>query len=89
MSSRISELLDGQLASAEVKPVLDGVASDPGSRDRFTIYGLIGDSLRGNSTPDDGFSLRIFQRMREQAARIEPGFDPLEDQWNNHREGGQ
>lgn len=77
MSLKISGLLDGQLASAELEPVLKDVGSDSGSRDRFTIYGLIGDSLRGNSTPDDGFSLRILQRMREQSARIEPGFDPL------------
>jgi negative regulator of sigma E activity len=79
MSLKVSELLDGQLESAELQPVLKNVASDPGSRDRFTIYGLIGDSLRGNSTPDDGYSLRILQRMREQAARIEPGFDPFAD----------
>ena len=77
MSLKVSELLDGQFASAELEPVLNDVASDPGSRDRFTIYGLIGDSLRGNSTPDDGFSLRILQRMREGAVRIDPAFDPL------------
>ncbi len=77
MSLKVSELLDGQFASAELAPVLKDVVSDPGSRDRFTIYGLIGDSLRGNSTPDDGFSLRILQRMRERAVRIDPAFDPL------------
>lgn len=77
MSLKVSELLDGQCASAELAPVLKDVVSDPGSRDRFTIYGLIGDSLRGNSTPDDGFSLRILQRMRERAVRIDTDYDPL------------
>jgi negative regulator of sigma E activity len=79
MSLKVSELFDGQLESAELEPVLKNVASDAGSRDRFTIYGLIGDSLRGNSTPDDGYSLRILQRMRERAVKIEPGFDPFAD----------
>ncbi len=77
MSLKVSELLDGQFASAELASVLKDVVSDHGSRDRFTIYGLIGDSLRGNSTPDDGFSLRIFQRMRERAVRIDTDYDPL------------
>jgi hypothetical protein len=33
--------------------------------------------LRGNSTPDDGFSIRIFDRMRKEGVEIEPGYDPL------------
>jgi hypothetical protein len=36
--------------------------------------------LRGNSTPDDGFSARIFERMRREGATIEKGFDPLKDE---------
>jgi len=38
-----------------------------------------GDALRGNSTPDDGFSIRIFERMKREGVKIEPGYDPLED----------
>jgi negative regulator of sigma E activity len=79
MSLKISVLLDGQLDSAEVKPLLDEVASDPALRDRYTVYGLVGDVLRGNSTPDDGFTVRILKRMREQGVGIEPGYDPLAD----------
>ena len=26
------------------------------TRDRYTVYGLVGDVLRGNPTPDDGFT---------------------------------
>lgn len=77
MSLKVSVLLDGQLDPQEVKPVLDEVASDPVLRDRYTIYGLVGDVLRGNSTPDDGFTVRILDRMRSQGARVEPGYDPL------------
>lgn len=79
MSLKVSLLLDGQLDSAEVKPALDEVASNPALRDRYTVYGLVGDAVRGNSTPDDGFTVRILQRIREQDVRIEPGYDPLAD----------
>jgi negative regulator of sigma E activity len=77
MSLKVSLLLDSQLAQAEVKAALDETAADVRLRDRYTIYGLVGDALRGNSTPDDGFSKRIFERMRREGAQIEKGFDPL------------
>jgi negative regulator of sigma E activity len=78
MSIRISLLLDGQLESTQVREVLREVGSDPAQRDRYTIYGLIGDALRGNSTPDDGYTIRILERMRDERAQMEEGFDPLE-----------
>ena len=79
MSLRVSLLLDGELEAAEVKPALDELATDARLRDRYTLYGLAGDALRGNPTPDDGFSIRIFERMRREAVTIEPGYDPLKE----------
>ena len=64
MSLDVSRMLDGDLAGEELKATLDAVAADRTRRDRYTLYGLTGDVLRGNSTPDDGFSMRIFDRMR-------------------------
>jgi len=77
MSLKVSLLLDDQLAPAEVKAALEETAADPRLRDRYTLYGLVGDALRGNSTPDDGFSKRIFERMQHERVPIEKGFDPL------------
>jgi len=77
MSVKISELLDGQVGSGDTAQVLDQAAADAVLRDRYTVYALIGDVLRGNSTPDDGFSIRIFDRMRNERVEIEPGYDPL------------
>lgn len=77
MSLKVSLLLDGQLAPGEVKTALDETAADASLRDRYTVYRLVGDVLRGNSTPDDGFSKRIFERMLREGSRIEPGYDPL------------
>jgi negative regulator of sigma E activity len=79
MSLKVSLLLDSQLAPGEVKAVLGEIVADPRLRDRYTVYGLVGDVLRGNSTPDDGFSARIFERMGREGVKIEPGFDPLTD----------
>ena len=77
MSLKVSLLLDGQIERGRVKETLDQVTADPALRDRFTVYGIIGDTLRGNGTPDDGFTPRILDRLRQENARIEPGYDPL------------
>ena len=79
MSLKVSLLLDSQLAQSEVKAALGEIVADPRLRDRYTVYALVGDVLRGNSTPDDGFSARIFERMRREGAKIEHGFDPLKN----------
>jgi len=77
MSLDVSRILDGDLAGDEMKATLAVIAADADQRDRYTLYGLVGDVLRGNSTPDDGFSMRIFERMRAEGTKIEPGYDPL------------
>lgn len=77
MSIRISSLLDGHLESTEVGEVLREIEADAAQRDRYTLYGLVGDALRGNSTPDDGYTIRILKRLREEGAHMEDGFDPL------------
>lgn len=79
MTDRISELLNGQLDEAQTKALLDELERDPTLRDRLTLYGLTGDVLRGNSTPDDGFTQRILQRMEKEGVQMESDYDPLED----------
>jgi hypothetical protein len=80
MSLEVSLLLDGQLSPDQAKDALEETTASAALRDRFTLYGLVGDALRGNSTPDDGFTMRILERMQREGARIEPGYDPLEGQ---------
>lgn len=79
MSVKVSQLLDGQLSTQETQSALAELAANPAERDRFTVYALIGDVLRGNPTPDDAYTHRILERLRREGARIEPGFDPLQD----------
>lgn len=79
MTQDISRLLDGDLEGDEVRHTLADLAADPAQRDRLTRYTLVGDVLRGNSTPDDGFTIRILQRMKKEGVKIESGYDPLAD----------
>jgi len=76
----VSLLLDGQLNAEECRAALQACATDAGRRDDFTLYALVGDVLRGNSFPDDGFSRRIFARLQSEGVKMEPGYDPLGDE---------
>jgi len=77
MSQKVSLLLDSQLDADDVAQVLTDLRTDDALRDRFTIYGLVGDTLRGVNVPDDGFSKRIFARLRREGVTVDDGFDPL------------
>jgi negative regulator of sigma E activity len=77
MSQKVSLLLDSQLDAEDVARVLKDLGADDVLRDRFTIYGLVGDAMRGVNVLDDGFSKRIFARLRREALQIEDGYDPL------------
>lgn len=80
MSKKVSELLDGQLNARETAEAIKEVHGDRELRDSFTVYGLIGDVLRGNSTPDDGYSKRIFERIQREGVQPSDDFDPLNDE---------
>lgn len=77
MSEKVSMLLDSQLERDEVARVLNDLGKDDTLRDRFTIYALVGDAMRGVNVPDDGFSKRIFERLRREGVKMEGGYDPL------------
>ena len=66
MSLKVSRLLDGDLTQEETAEALNSVAVDANERDRVTVYVLIGDTLRGNSTPDDGYTKRILERIKRE-----------------------
>ncbi len=70
MSLDVSRLLDGELDEADVRKALEELAASPALRDRYTLYGIVGDALRGNPTPDDGFTRRILERMEREQVRI-------------------
>ena len=77
MSQKVSLMLDGQLDADDVAQTLNDLRADDALRDRFTIYALVGDAMRGINVPDDGFSARIFARLRREGVKVEQGYDPL------------
>ena len=77
MSLEVSLLLDGQLPVDRTKQALEETAAGAQLRDRYTLYGLVGDALRGNATPDDGFTQRLLERMRHEGIRRDDSYGPL------------
>jgi negative regulator of sigma E activity len=78
MNESLSRLHDEDLPLEEARALVARTANDPAARDRWTRYQLIGDVIRGNTTPDDGFTQRILVRL--EGVSPEPGYDPLADQ---------
>jgi negative regulator of sigma E activity len=67
----VSRLFDGDLDPRDARPVVRSFDEHDAetARDAWTSYALIGDALRGNSTPDDGFTARILARLRSELDR--------------------
>lgn len=76
-NDKLFRLLDGDLPAAEMPGALAALVSDADARDLVTRSVLAADVLRRNSTPDDGFTLRILQKL--EGVQIDPGYDPLKD----------
>lgn len=53
----------------------ESLRGDADARNDWFIVHTIGDALRGRPVLDDGFSLRIIERV--DTSEIDPGYDPL------------
>ena len=67
--------MDNAIAANDIAPALLLLKNDAAARDQLTLTQLIGDSIRGLTVADDGFSTRIFAALENQS--IEPDYDPL------------
>lgn len=76
-NDKLFRLLDGDLPAAEMPDALSALLADADARDLVTRSVLAADVIRRNSTPDDGFTLRILQKLDQ--VKVEPGYDPLRD----------
>ena len=76
-NDKLFRLLDGDLPAPEMAGALAALVADADARDLVTRSVLVADVIRRNSTPDDGFTLRILQKL--EGVQPEPGFDPLND----------
>ena len=67
LNSLVSDLLDNEISAGDFDRAYDALLGDALLRDRLTIFQLIGDSLRGRTVPDDGYTLRILERLPKKA----------------------
>jgi negative regulator of sigma E activity len=77
MNEKLSLLMDSEVEENEVSPLLDLLKNHPDARDQWTMMQMIGDATRGLVFADDGFSNRIFEKLKN--VEIEPSYDPLAD----------
>jgi negative regulator of sigma E activity len=59
----VAQLLDDEMSAADFEHAYPALLADPALRDRLSTLQLIGDSLRGRTVPDDGYTLRILERL--------------------------
>jgi negative regulator of sigma E activity len=60
----VSRFLDGDLSAAELDRFLEQLQTDPALRDAVTLQQLVRDAVAGVRALDDGYTLRILQRLR-------------------------
>jgi negative regulator of sigma E activity len=59
-----SRLLDGDLRPQELSALLDRLKHDAALRDEISAQQLVRDAVAGLRVLDDGYTLRIIERLR-------------------------
>jgi negative regulator of sigma E activity len=77
MNEKLSLLMDSEVETSEISSLLDLLKNNPDARDQWTAMQMIGDATRGLVVADDGFSMRIFDKLK--SILIDPNYDPLAD----------
>ena len=72
MKSRISALMDGELARHEVDGTLDRLRAEGDARDTWRAYHLIGDSIRDTRMLSAGFAARVAAKLSKEPAVLAP-----------------
>ncbi|MGB8339202.1 MAG: RseA family anti-sigma factor [Burkholderiales bacterium] len=75
MNEELSLLMDSEIEANEVAPLLHLLNSNADARDQWTVIQMIGDATRGLVVADDGFSIRIFEKLEN--IQIDALYDPL------------
>ncbi|HSG32487.1 MAG TPA: sigma-E factor negative regulatory protein [Thermodesulfobacteriota bacterium] len=77
LKEEISAYIDSELIAEETDALVDTLRHEPDARNDWFLYHLTGDAMRGQSTIDDGFSIRIIAELK--AVEIDPLYDPLDN----------
>lgn len=76
MNQKISDLMDGEVESAQLDQAWKAVASDPAAREAWDTYHLIGDCMRGDAVTrgcsQADRAERIFARLADEPTVLAP-----------------
>jgi negative regulator of sigma E activity len=75
LKKEMSLFLDSELTADKADALIDELRSNSDARNDWFLYHLVGDSLRGRPIIDDGFSLRIMEKLA--AVEMDTTYDPL------------
>ena len=64
LDTLLSRFLDSDLSADECNALLVRLRSDAAARDRLTVLQLVRDAVTGVRALDDGYTLRILDRVR-------------------------
>lgn len=72
MNERLSALMDDGLDAGAVDSLLDAVRRDPQATRTWQLYGLIGDSLRGEVPADGNLARRVMMELDREPTVLAP-----------------
>ena len=77
MKEEISAYIDSELVAEEADDLVDTLRHESDARNDWFLYHLAGDAMRGQPIIDDGFSIRILEKLK--TVEIDPFYDPLDN----------
>jgi sigma-E factor negative regulatory protein RseA len=69
---KISAFMDGESAPTESQQILNRLKQDPGSREVWNRFHMVGDVMRGDSVLREDFLERLRQRMESEPTVLAP-----------------
>lgn len=72
MNERLSALMDDALDEGAVASVIDAVRRDPHVARTWQLYGLIGDTLRGDAPTGTNFADRVMMELEREPTVLAP-----------------
>ncbi len=81
MRSKISALMDGELAPHEESAPLSSLRSGGEAQEAWSTYHLIGDAMRDTRPLSAGFAERVAARLAQEPTVLAPRASPGRERW--------
>lgn len=72
MTEKLSALFDGDTDEAALSPALESLRRDPRLREKWNVYCLIGDAIRGDPVGEPDLSARVMARLEFEPTVLSP-----------------